>query len=89
MLLNDDDDDDDFSEEEVQKAIKSMKNNKSAGIDDVPSELIKYGPLNEMSKRIASLLNHIAEHGGTPEEIHKGHSFPFKNPENQKDPAQI
>ena len=59
-----------FSEEEVQIAIKSMKNNKSAGIDDVTSELIKYGPLNEISKRIAYLLNHVAEHGDTPVEIH-------------------
>ena len=69
-----------FSEEEVQIAIKSMKNNKSAGIDDVTSELIKYGPLNEISKRIAYLLNHVAEHGDTPEEIHKGILVPFQKP---------
>ena len=76
-----------LSEEEVQKAIKSMKNNKSVGIDDVTSELIKYGPLNEMSKRIASLLNHIAEHRDTPEEIHKGILVLFRKPEKPKGPC--
>ena len=67
-----------------------MKNNKSAGIDDVTSELIKFGPLNEISKRIASLFNHIAEHGDPSEEIHKGYYwFPFKSLENQQNPVQI
>ena len=77
-----------FSEEEVQSAIKSMKNNKSAGIDDVTTELIKYGPLNEISTRIASLLNHIAEHGDTPEEIHKGILVPFQKPGKPKGPCE-
>jgi hypothetical protein len=29
--------------EEVKKAIYKMKNNKSPGIDTIPSELIKFG----------------------------------------------
>ena len=78
-----------FSEEEVQRAIKSMKNNKRAGIDDVTSELIKFRPLNEISKRIASLFNHIAEHGDTQKEIHKGILVPLQKPRKPKDPAQI
>ena len=73
-----------FTEEEVQRAIKSMKNNKSAGIDDVTSELIKFGPLNEISKRITSLFTetHLRK-------CIKGYWFLFKNPENQKDLVQI
>ena len=30
-------------QEEVEEAIKSMKTCKSAGIDNIPAELIKYG----------------------------------------------
>ena len=57
-------------------------------IDDVTTELIKYGPLNEISTRIASLLNHIAEHGDTPEEIHKGILVPFQKPGKPKGPCE-
>ena len=40
-----------------------------------------------MKYRIASLLNHIAEHGDTPEEIHKGILVPFQKPGKPKGPC--
>ena len=33
-----------FSAEEIKKAVKSLKNGKSAGIDDITAEMLKYGP---------------------------------------------
>ena len=66
-----------------------MKNSKSAGIDDVTTELMKYGPLNEITKRIATSLNHIAEHRDTPDEFHKGIRVPIYIPGKPKGPYTI
>ena len=48
-----------------------LKDGKSAGIDNIHAELLKYGP-KEISKEIADIYNEIAETGEFQEEIKKG-----------------
>ena len=51
-----------FTAKEVKDAIKSLKNNKSPGIDELRAEQLKYGP-EEVHNEIAELLNEIAKTG--------------------------
>jgi hypothetical protein len=55
---------------EVERAAKSLKNNKSAGCDQLKAELIKHGP-PIIYEGIAQLLNHMGKTGEYPEEIKK------------------
>ena len=59
-----------FTEKEIAKAVKSLKNNKSAGCDEIKAELIKHCP-SEIHKAIAELLNNVAKTGEYPTEIKK------------------
>ena len=54
-----------FTETEVRKAINSLKNNKSAGIDDIKAEHLKYGT-SVINKGIAKILNDTAKTGKYP-----------------------
>ena len=45
---------------EVQEAMKSLNNNRAAGSDAIPGELLKYGP-PELSKQLAEILNSAIE----------------------------
>ena len=47
-----------FTTEEIEKASKSMKNQKSVGEDGLNAEYVKYGP-PEIHNGIATLLNTI------------------------------
>ena len=50
-----------FTGDETCKAAKSMKNDKSSGIDDIHAEhIIKYAPLS-IHESIAHILNAIAK----------------------------
>ena len=60
-----------FTKEEVQKAIKSLKNNRSAGSDNIKAELLKYGP-DEINQEIATILNDTAKSGQYPKELTQG-----------------
>ena len=62
--------------DEVKAAVKSMKNNKSCGIDKVKAELIKYGN-HKIIEEIARLLNIVAKTGKYPKEIKKGLLVPL------------
>ena len=46
-----------FTEQEVRKAVSSLKNNRSPGIDELNGEYLKNGP-DIICKKIADLLNH-------------------------------
>ena len=76
-----------FTASEVQKAIKSIKNNKSAGCDDVKAELLKHAP-HQINECIAKLLNHMAKTGDYPEEIKKGILIPIPKPGKKQGPPQ-
>ena len=73
-----------FTTTEVQKAITSLKNNNSPGIDELRTEQLKYGPI-ETPKEIANIFNLRAETGEKPKEITLG----ILNQEKNKVHAQI
>ena len=75
-----------FTVSEVEKAVKSLKNNKSAGCDNIKSENIKYAPCT--FKHITNILNHIAETGEYPEEIKSGLLTPLQKPGKEKGPPE-
>ena len=53
--------------EDVQKAIRNLKNNKAAGTDGIHLELIKYGR-NKLLNRMDELVRQIWEEERIPEE---------------------
>ena len=60
-----------FTQQEIQKAIKKLKNNKSPGIDKIRAEHLKNGP-DLIPKIIADILNQTASTGNNPMEIKLG-----------------
>ena len=54
-----------FTKEEISKAVKSLNNGKSAGIDEFKAEMIKYGPI-ELCQGLAEIFNETAETGIYP-----------------------
>ena len=56
---------DPIKEKEVQKAIKSLKNNKSAEPYKIKNELIKYGG-GELTKSLFQIFNNIFENETIP-----------------------
>ena len=74
-----------FTGDEVQRAVKSLKNNKSPGIDNLKAELIKYGPsiLNEC---IAEIYNDMARTGKYPTEVKEGILIPIPKPGKKQGP---
>jgi len=68
-----------FTAEEIETAVKCLKNNKSPGIDNINAELLKYGP-NELHDEIANIFNQIAETGEVPTEIQQGILIPIPKP---------
>ena len=67
------------SQEEVEKAIKSTRSRRAAGVCEVPPELIKYGG-TEMVGGLTKVFNSVLEAGRVPEEWRKAIIVPiFKN----------
>ena len=56
---------------EIRKAVWTLKNNKSPGMDQVNVELIKYSP-EVVYEKIADMYNNIAATGKYPNEITHG-----------------
>eukprot|EP00794_Sanderia_malayensis_P006629 gene6629-biopygen5401 len=52
---------------EIEHAVRSLKNNKTPGIDNVPGELLKYGG-QEAIKVLHSLCNKVLETGTWPKD---------------------
>ena len=74
-----------FTDAEVEKAIKSLKNNKSTGCDNISAEQLKHGPYI-INKHIADILNNIAKTGEYPIEMKKGILIPLPKPGKPKGP---
>ena len=49
-----------FTASEVKKAVKKLKNNKAAGIDEIKAEQLKHGP-DIVITEIANILNECAD----------------------------
>ena len=75
-----------FDEDEVKRAVSSLKNNKSPGCDNVTAEHLKYAPCTH--KHIATILNTIAETGELPIEITQGILTPLQKPGKTKGPPE-
>ena len=60
-----------LSREEILEAIKRLKNNKAAGIDNISAELIKYGG-QHLHDKIISLIMDIWQEETMPEEWDEG-----------------
>ena len=68
-----------FTKEGVQRAIKSVKNNKSTGCYSLRTEHLKYAP-DVIHEHIADLLNSASKTGEYPKEIKSSYfSLTFKN----------
>ena len=76
-----------FTEKEITSAIKSLKNNKSAGCDEIRAELLKHSP-SEIHKNIAQLLNNIAKTGEYPQEVKRGILVPLPKPGKPQGPPK-
>ncbi len=75
-----------FTEEEISKAARSLKNNKSPGIDELSAEYLKYAP-TEVHRHIANLLNATAETGAYPKELKQGILTPLEKPGKKRGPT--
>ena len=71
---------------EVKKAVKSLKYNKSAGIDNLTSEELKMGP-DELLQSITVLINKISSTGKYPEVLNHGILVPLQKPGKPKGPV--
>ena len=76
-----------FQRQEIEKAIKSLKDGKSPGIDNLQSELIKHGP-TEITDGIVNILNKIAETGIYPKELNEGILIPLPKPGKKQGPPE-
>lgn len=76
-----------FNTREISQAISSLKNNRSAGKDNIRAELLKYGPVI-YSVEIANLFNEVAEKGVFPEELVQGLITALQKPMKKKGPPE-
>ena len=60
-----------FTSSEIRKAVSTIKNNKSPGMDQINTELIKYSP-EVMYEKIADIFKNIAATWKHPNEITHG-----------------
>ena len=72
-----------FTSEEIKKATKKLKNNKSAGPDKMKAELMKYAP-DEIYDQIADLLQATSKGEQYPKVIKKGNLVPLQKPPKEK-----
>ena len=74
-----------FTSVEIGKAVKGLKNNKSAGCDNIKAELLKFAP-SVIYEEIANILNIIAATGTYPKEIKQGILVPIPKPGKRQGP---
>ena len=72
-----------FTTDEVQKVIKSLKNNKAPGWDDITAECIKYGG-SEIVKTVTKLCNLITDKEYIPWQFKIGLLIPIPKGEKNK-----
>ena len=75
-----------FTTEEVERALKKLKYNKSPGIDEIRAEHLRYGPPEELAEIIKQILNETAKTGAYPEEMKIGILTPLQKPGKKQGP---
>lgn len=76
-----------FSAAEVSKAISILKNGKSAGVDRISGEMIKYGP-QEICDRLVKLFNTCFGRGEVPSDFKKAVIVPVYKGKGSKSECQ-
>ena len=76
-----------FVTEEIEKAVKSLNNNKSSGKDGVKAEMLKYAP-TIIFDQIAEILNEAASTGIYPNELTEGVITAIQKPGKPKGPIE-
>ena len=76
-----------FTADEIRKIVKKLKNGKSAGIDKLEVELIKYAPI-EILQEIAEILNTTTNTEEELQELVVGLLRPLQKPGKKKGPAE-
>ena len=72
-----------FTAEEIEKSIRKLKNNKSAGPDNMVAETLKYAP-NEVMEEIAKIFNISTESEDFANILREGILTPIQKPPNKK-----
>ena len=75
-----------FTLSEIRKAVWTLKNNKSPGMDQINVELIKYSP-EVVYEKIAAICNDIAATGKHPNDITQGILRALQKPGKPKGPT--
>ena len=76
-----------FTCDEIQRAVKTLKNNKSAGIDGIKAEMLKNAP-ELVFETISKILNETARSGEHPKEITEGVITALQKPGKPKGPIE-
>jgi len=66
----------DFTVQEVIKAIAKQKNNKAAGVDEIPIELLKHGQ-DELAEKLTNVFNTIWHIEDVPDDWRQGVLLPL------------
>ena len=66
----------DFTVQEVIKAIAKQKNNKAAGVDEIPTELLKHGQ-DELAEKLTNVFNTIWHIEDVPDDWQQGVILPL------------
>ena len=75
-----------FTSSEIRKAVWTLKNNKSPGMDQINVELIKYSP-EVVYEKIPAIYNNIAAIGKHPNEMTHGILRALQKPGKPKGPT--
>ena len=70
-----------------KRANKSLKNNKSPGIDEIYPEQLKYSP-DVISKEISDILNKTTKTGNKPKKINTGILIPLQKEGKKQGPKE-
>ena len=76
-----------FTAEKIKSAIRSLRNNRSAGGDQIKAEVLKSAP-NILHELLADIYNKVSETGEYPPELTLGIILPLQKPGKSKGPVQ-
>ena len=76
-----------FTADEIRRVVKKLKNGKSAGIDKLEVEFLKYAPI-EILQEVANILNTATNTEEELKELVVGLLRPLPKPGKKKGPAE-
>ena len=76
-----------FTAEEIKSGIRSLRNNRSAGDDQIKAEMLKPAP-DILHELLADIYNNISETGEDSPELTLGVITPLQKPGKLKGPVQ-